>query len=213
MARFRYDAKAAEFAAAMASIRDPIAVAGSGAIAEAADIIKRQGRADIGSAGFSKRWQNALRVDTYPRRGASINAAALIWHKIQYAGIFEEGGTISGKPRLWIPLPNAPKRIGRSKITPALYIKSIGPLVSIERPGKPPLLAGKIATNRRGSKTGKVSLSALKRGGKGAPSTLVPVFIGIDRVTIRDRFSIRQITDRAAARLGELYLKHLNPNG
>ncbi|RUV75922.1 MAG: hypothetical protein EOR30_17065 [Mesorhizobium sp.] len=98
-------------------------------------------------------------------------------------------------------------------MTPALYIKTIGPLVSIERPGKPPLLAGKIATNRRGSKTGKVSLSALKRGGAGAPSTLVPLFVGIDRVNIRDRFSIREITERAAARLGDLYLKHLNPDG
>lgn len=213
MARFRYQKKDGEFAAAFAAMKDPIAFAGTAAISEAGDIVKRQGRADIAAAGFSKRWQNALRVNVYPRRKQSMNAAALIYHNIQYAGVFEEGATITGKPRLWLPLPSAPKRVGRQKMTPALYIKTIGPLVSIERPGKPPLLAGKIATNRRGSKTGKVSLSALKRGGAGAPSTLVPLFVGIDRVNIRDRFSIREITERAAARLGDLYLKHLNPDG
>ncbi|WP_353842903.1 DUF6441 family protein, partial [Mesorhizobium sp.] len=63
------------------------------------------------------------------------HAAALIFHNIRYAGIFEEGGTISGKPRLWLPLKDTPKRAGRQKMTPALYIKTIGPLVSIERPG------------------------------------------------------------------------------
>ncbi|TIN41402.1 MAG: hypothetical protein E5Y10_22945 [Mesorhizobium sp.] len=209
MARFRYQRKEGEFALAMAAIKDPIAFAGTAAISEAGDIVKRQGRQDIAAAGFSKRWQNALRVNVYPRRKLSMNAAALIFHNIRYAGIFEEGAVISGKPRLWLPLPSAPKRAGRQKMTPALYVKTIGPLFSIERPGKPPLLAGKIATNRRGSKTGKVSLSALKRGGAGAPSTLVPLFVGIDRVNIRDRFSIRQITERAAARLGALYLKHL----
>ncbi|RWF52049.1 MAG: hypothetical protein EOS50_26075 [Mesorhizobium sp.] len=213
MARFRYERKAGEFAAAMAAMKDPIAFAGTAAISEAGDIVKRQGRQDIAAAGFSRRWQNALRVNVYPRRKPSMNAAALIYHNIQYAGVFEEGATITGKPRLWLPLPSAPKRVGRQRMTPALYIKTIGPLVSIERPGKPPLLAGKIATNRRGSKTGKVSLSALKRGGAGAPSTLVPLFVGIDRVNIRDRFSIREITERAAARLGDLYLKHLNPDG
>ncbi len=74
---------------------------------------------------------------------------------------------------------------------------------------RPPLLAGKAAFSTRGKNVGKVTLSALKRGAAGKASTLVPLFIGIDRVSIRDRFSIREITERAAARLGQLYLKHL----
>lgn len=209
MARFRYEYKKQEFSAAIAAMKDPIGFAGTSAVTEAGDIVKREGRLDIAAAGFSKRWQNTLRVDIYPgRRVTSIDAAAYIWHKIPYAGVFEKGAIISGKPRLWLPLPTAPKRAGRQKMTPALYVKTIGPLVSIERPGKAPLLAGRIATRRRGGTT-KVSLSALKRGGKGAPSTLVPLFIGIERVSIRDKFSIKEITERAAARLGELYLKHL----
>ncbi|TIX27301.1 DUF6441 family protein [Mesorhizobium sp.] len=211
MARFRYQRKDGEFARAMVGIADPIAFAGTAAISEAGDIVKRDGRQDIAAAGFSRKWQNALRVNVYPRRRNSMNAAALIYHNIRYAGVFEEGATITGHPRLWLPLKDTPKRAGRQKMTPALYIRTIGPLVSIERPGKPPLLAGKIA-NRRGKMAAgkvKVTTSALKRGGAGAPSTLVPLFIGIDRVNIRDRFSIRQITERAAARLGALYLKNL----
>ncbi|ESY72517.1 hypothetical protein X740_33180 [Mesorhizobium sp. LNHC221B00] len=208
MARFRYQKKDGEFARAMTSVADPIAAAGLAAITEAGNIIKQAGRADIAAAGFSKRWQNALRTKVYPN-GAGLSAGVFIWHKIYYAGIYEKGATITGSPRLWLPLPTAPKRAGRSKMTPALYIRTIGPLVSIERPGKPPLLAGKAALSTRGKNVGKVTLSALKRGAAGKASTLVPLFIGIDRVSIRDRFSIREITGRAAARLGQLYLKHL----
>lgn len=210
MARFRYQSKPGEFAQALAAKKDPIAAAGTAAITDAANIIKAEGRADIAAAGFSKRWQNTLQFIVYPKKQLSIDAAALIYHKIQYAGVFEKGAVIAGKPMLWLPLPTTPKRAGRQKMTPALYIRTVGPLISIERPGKPPLLAGKIATNRRGQiNKGKVTLSALRRGGAGAPSTLVPLFIGIDRVKIRDRFSIREITERAAARLGQLYLKNL----
>ncbi|MDG4903217.1 DUF6441 family protein [Mesorhizobium sp. WSM4962] len=210
MARFRYSYRQGEFAAGMAAMKDPVAFAGTAAITEAADIVKAEGRADIAAAGFSRRWQNTLRANIYPKGRTSIDAAALIYHKIQYAGVFEKGAVIGGKPTLWLPLPTAPKRAGRSKMTPALYVRTVGPLVSIERPGKPPLLAGRIATNRRGQiNKGKVTLSALRRGAAGAPSTLVPLFIGVDRVSIRDRFSIAEITGRAAARLGALYVKHL----
>jgi Family of unknown function (DUF6441) len=205
-----------EFVGAFESMKLPMAAAGSAAISEAAEIVKREARADIAAAGFSARWQNALRANVYPRPPrVSMNAAAIIWHKIQYAGVFEEGPTtIVGKPMLWLPLGTTPSRVNRRRMTPALYVRTIGPLFSINRPGKRPLLAAQIATDRRGQRAGnkgKVTLSALRRGSAGAPSKLVPLFIGIDRVTLRDRFSIREITERAAARLGALYLKHLNP--
>ncbi|RWQ12332.1 DUF6441 family protein [Mesorhizobium sp.] len=216
MARFRYQKKDGEFGAALASMEVPIGFAGTAAIAEAADIIKREGRRDIAAAGFSKRWQNALRVNLYPKRGASMNAAAVIYHKIQYAGVFEEGATIVGKPLLWLPLPDAPKGRGGASIRPSEYRARIGhPLYSIRRPGKAPLLGANIRVTKARSQKG-ISLSQLKRGrnpgGKGEVR-LVPLYIGVPRVNIRDRFSIREITERAAARLGDLYLKHLNPDG
>jgi hypothetical protein len=38
----------------------------------------------------------ALRVNIYPPQGDSMRPAAFIYHKIRYAGVFEEGAVISG---------------------------------------------------------------------------------------------------------------------
>lgn len=213
MARFKYQRKPGEFAKAFASIRDPIAEAGSGAIIEAASLLKSSVRTDMARAGFSRKFQNAWRVDVFPKPPrTSINAAAFGFSKVPYAGVFEDPTVISGKPKLWLPLASTPKRLGGKRMTPALYVRTIGPLFSIERPGLPPLLAGQIATNRRGQKAGtkgKITLSALRRAGAGQPSRLVPLFVGIDRVAIPDKLHVREDAEGIAARLGELYLKHL----
>ncbi|MBN9251462.1 MAG: hypothetical protein BGO03_01810 [Mesorhizobium sp. 61-13] len=216
MAGFRYSFKAGEFASALFQKSELIAAAATGAVTEAGTIAKNRGRADIASAGFSKGWQNALRLEIYPKQKNSsksrnsINAAAHIFHRVGYAGVFESGDTISGKPLLWLPLKSTPQRIGRSKMTPAAYVKSIGPLVTIQRPGQAPLLAGQIAINRRGQTTpGKVTLSALRRGNSGKASKLVPLFVGIPKAKMPDKFSIREITVNAASQLGSLYMKHL----
>jgi hypothetical protein len=65
----------------------PIARAATAAIREAGEIAKRDGRASIAAAGFSRKWQNALRVNFYPPQGDSMRPAAFIFHKIRYAGV------------------------------------------------------------------------------------------------------------------------------
>jgi hypothetical protein len=211
MARFRYDYKKVEFAQAMAAMQDPIAFAGTSAITEAANIVKAEGRADIAAAGFSKKWQNALRANIYPKRQYSMDAAALIYHKIVYAGVFEEGAVVAGKPLLWLPLRDAPMGRGGRRIKPSDYRQKVGhPLYSIKRPGKPPLLGAYIRTTDTRAKG--ISLSQLKRGrnpnGRGR-EVLVPLYIGVPRVNIRQKFHIRDIVSRVSGRLGELYLKNL----
>jgi hypothetical protein len=109
------------------------AKAATAAIREAGEIAKRDGRASIAAAGFSRKWQNALRVNFYPPQGDSMRPAAFIFHKIRYAGVFEEGVVIGGQPLLWLPLPNVPLRRGQP-MTPSQYARSIGPLVSVQRP-------------------------------------------------------------------------------
>ncbi len=109
-----FSAPRGQFRAAFERKHQMIATAATGAIKDAANQVKRQGRAAIRRAGFSARWQNAFRVDVYPRAGESIDAAAYAHHNIRYAGIFESGGTIPGSPLLWLPLPTAPQRIGLS---------------------------------------------------------------------------------------------------
>ncbi len=95
-------------------------------------------------------------------------------------------------------------------MTPALYVRSIGPLITIRRPGLPPLLAGKIATNRRGqANKSKVTLSALRRSGQAKATRLQPLFVGVPQVTIPDKFDIEEIAEKLAGRLSELYFKNL----
>src|SRR5207253_846581 len=79
-------------------LQRPIAKAATAAVREAGEIAKRNGRASIAAAGFSRKWQNALRVNVYPPQGDSMRPAAFLFHKIRYAGVFEEGAVIGGKP-------------------------------------------------------------------------------------------------------------------
>jgi hypothetical protein len=82
------------------------------------------------------------RHDVYPAHGDSMRPAGFIFDKIRYAGVFEEGAFIRGQPFLWLPLAGVPLRRGRP-MTPGQYARSVGPLVSVERPGKPSLLFAK----------------------------------------------------------------------
>ena len=125
------------FIKAFMAAEEPIARAATLAIREAGEEIKQDARAQIGAAGFSRRWQNALRVDHYPRGGeTSVNAAAHIWHRIPYARVFEEGATIGGSPFLWLPLSHAPQKIGRFRMTPKRYVDGVGPLQFVRRGGR-----------------------------------------------------------------------------
>src|SRR4029078_10248040 len=159
-------------------IQRPIAKAATAAIREAGEIAKRDGRASIAAAGFSRKWQNALRVNIYPPQGDSMRPAAFIYHKIRYAGVFEEGAVISGQPLLWLPLPNVPLRRGRP-MTPSQYARSIRPLVSAQHRGGPRLLSPKYGPNRA------------PRGGGVAGSEPKPLYVGLSSVAIAKRFNIK----------------------
>ena len=74
----------------------PIAKAATAAVRETAEMAKSAGRASIAGAGFSRKWQNALRAKIYPPNRDSMRAAALIYHKVPYAEVFEDGAVIHG---------------------------------------------------------------------------------------------------------------------
>lgn len=199
-----------ELRESLEAIYEPIAEAGTAAMREMGDAIKLRGRANIAAAGFSRKWQNAFRVDVFPKRGASADAAAWVYHRIPYADVFETGETIRGKPTLWVPLPTAPKRIGRKKITPKRFVSEIGPLFPIRGRGGMPLLAANVAARRRLRPGGALSLSSLRRGAHGdGPTQAVPIFVGLPTVTLSDRFSLREITRNGASLLAELYARNL----
>ncbi len=219
--RYRYIAKEGEFDEAMRELYSPIAVAGSAAIAEASSDIKAEGRAAIARAGFSKRWENAFRAIEYPGGGkVSANAAAFIYHKIPYAEIFESGGTIRGKPLLWIPLSTSTERLGGKHISPKSFNKSIGPLTFLPgKRGRPPLLAAPAMLGPAEAKKARPSPSirSFRRGaigshGKRGPRTvlrMIPLFIGKRSVDMPKKFALLKIIERHAGRLADLYVKHL----
>lgn len=192
------DAATGQFEEAMKAATDELKTATMEAAHESADDLKAAGRADIAAAGFSSRWQNTFTTIVYPTGSKkSTHPTIQAYHKIHYSQIFEEGGSIFGAPRLWIPLPDTPPKIGAQKITPKLYIQRIGPLFPI--PGKRPgtmLLAARVMP---GSGNSLGSLRLAGRGAKGAVTQ--PMFFGVDQVTIRDRFNITEITERIAAKL------------
>lgn len=114
----------------------PITDAAVGALDDAAKEAVKKGRANIRSAGrFSGPWVQGLRSRTYKNNG--LDAAALIYHRFGIAGIFEEGGTIRGKPLMWLP-------IGGRK----LLARSGKNLASVNVPGRRPILVGDVQGKR-----------------------------------------------------------------
>lgn len=213
--RLTLSAVAGGFFRALTEGEKPMARAATSAVREAAELAKSAGRASIAAAGFSRKWQNALRSNVYPRDRDSMRAAALIYHKVPYAEVFEHGAVIHGKPLIWLPLPNAPFGSGGRRIPPSKFREKVGsPLYTIRRPGKPPMLGANVRmTSARAGKG--ISLALLRRGrnpgGKGTVH-LVPLYVGIDVASIGKRFAILTAIQRAAARLPELYLKHFKDN-
>lgn len=204
---FRYQAPTGQFTAAAQAEARAIATAATGAIRDAGDFIKAKARANIASAGFSVRWQNAFRVNFYPDNGVvSIDPALVAYHKIPYAGVFEMGATITGSPLLWLPLPNVPTSVKGRHMSPANYIRLVGPLHTVIRPGKPPLLAAYMAG------TGRITIAKLVAGAhpmRGQRTISVPLFFGINQVTLKKQFDIQPIFDQAVAGLGAGYLRNL----
>lgn len=149
----------------------PLKVAAFGAMKDLAAEVSRLGRRSIRVGGFSERWQNAFRVRMYPSNKPSLRTVVYAYHKIDYAGIFDAGGTVRGRPFLWIPTKNAPVPLGRQrKITPARFVKQFGPLSSSRKSerSKRVILFGRIPGSRR----------------------RVPMFIGVELIRQRKRFDI-----------------------
>ena len=217
--RFKFEPSTPGFLEEVRRLNRPVAEAATKAMREAGEIAKKEGRATIAAAGFSKRWQNTLRVDVFPSgKKISVNPAANVYHKIPYAGVFEEGAEIRGKPKLWLPLPSlAVKRVDRKKVTPKLIqtlLPSAEKLQTIKRGGKPPLLAVKVRLSKAKADASQQSITAadIRRGaGKGAKNgrvVSVPIFHGLDSVNIRKKFNVYKVCRDVRDRLAQLYYKN-----
>jgi hypothetical protein len=180
-----YSSHEGEVRRSLEELQHPIASALAAAMKEAGDLIRKRGRDNIRQSGLgSRRWIEGLQVQVTP--ADSFDASLRVFHRIGFAGIFEEGGTITGKPLLWLPInANLPDRRGR-RWTPRQYVRQVGPLYSA-RAAKRPILVG-------------------KPPGK---SRAVPVFFGVRSVEIQKRFNIAGIVEDVANDFEQIYAKHL----
>ncbi|ESY72318.1 hypothetical protein X740_33425 [Mesorhizobium sp. LNHC221B00] len=190
-------AASGQFDAAMAESTKELSAASMATARKGADIAKREGRANIAAAGFSQKWQNTLTTIVYPDKGVSTQPSILLYSKIGYSNIFEDGGSIFGHPLLWLALPTAPRMIGRNRTTPALFVAHVGPLFPIIRTGRRPLLAAQVRTGQKG-----------KRGG--IQTKAVPMFVGIDEATMKARFSIHQVAEKVGDQLPAIFAAEFN---
>lgn len=86
----------------MAGLADRLKRAIDAAMNMAASMMLEAGQRDIAGAGkFGVSWVDGLRVVI---EGSTPNMRMYFTHDISWAGIFETGGTILGRPLLWIPL-------------------------------------------------------------------------------------------------------------
>lgn len=222
MMRFTYKSNWQDIAHGFRDMSAIMGHAATGAMDDVNQYVKEKGRAVIAAAGFSRKWQNALRADRYPKTGFSLRPAVFVHHNIRYAGVFQRGAQISGSPLLWLPIEGTlPQRIGGRRMTPKVYEETIGPLHSVNNPGRPPFLAAYM----RGSSGGRVTLSRLRAGaalaklgvrarrgefgGQGVVS--VPVFIGLNSVQLRARFDLDKVFAAARQQIPDFYLRHLGP--
>jgi len=200
---------------------DPVAKAATKAVYTAGRNTQARGRHAIGASGLTTKWENALRLRVYPVGKDSVNPAAFIYHKIPFAGVFETGATIHGNPLLWLPLATTPKTgIGKGHTTPKLLQSKGIHLFTINRSGKPPLLAADIpAFNPHARRKERMSLykvrAALlgKKSAQGKAVRAVPLFIGKPSITIPKKFDIAAITASERDRLGQYYVVNLNALG
>lgn len=213
----KYQTKEGEFEEKIVGNYLTIEDAATAAARTAGDIIKAGGRASIAASGFSTRWQNALRVDVYPKRGTSANPAVFIYHNIGYAGAFEEPTTIKGDPWLWLPLRHTPRKAHGEKLDPE-NLELFGIKLFKMKDTNPPLLAANVRMTDRRAATGKISLSLLRRGASKTTARgnkrqgvvrAIPLFVGKKQVNLTKRFGIYTIVENAAAQLPALYAAHL----
>lgn len=188
-----------------------IATAWTAAYRAGGELVKARGRTNIAAAGFSRKWQNALRVDVYPVSGISLRPKIRMWHKIPYAGVFEDGETIKGQPMLWLPVDGLQGHFGNERLTPLSFERATGQkLIPFKDPKTGTLLLGvSIKVNAKGPT--KLSLTRLRRGEAGKKGVLqtVPVFVGIRQIHDPKKFDLHGVIVRTEPELPGLFERNM----
>lgn len=157
------------------------------AMREAGAGLKSAWRVQITGAGLGARLGNSIRLATYPKAGASLNAAALVWSNAPViVGAHDAGSLIRSKDGFWlaIPLPTAGKSLRGGRITPGEWERRRGlRLRFVYRRRGPSLL---VAEGRLNSKARAVA----SRSKNGRGLAIVPIFLLVPQVKLRKRLDL-----------------------
>lgn len=196
------------FAKHIRSLKRPIERAVTKTIKDAAIEIKKESVQAISAAGMSKRAANNLKYKLQPESGDSIDISARFYFRTGYFALFEEGGTIKGKPLLWLPLPTVPFGRGRRRLTPKQYVERLGPLHYVKGK-KNPLLVGK--ASRAGVLRATLDVVRVRKRAVAAGAIRtgnVPLYFGVKSVRIPKKFNIKAIIKRIADMIPLLYSRN-----
>lgn len=186
-----------------------IAKAWTAAYRAGGELAKVRGRLAIGAAGFSRKWQNALRVNVYPPKQDSLRPAIYMYHKIPYAGVFNDGDTIRGGQGagfMWLPVVGLPPSVNVNNFEARTGQK----LIPFRNPKSGNLVLGVSIKVKKVGPT-KLSLTRLRRGesGKVGVTETVPVFVGIRQVHIGQKFDLDAVMSSVESELPGLFIRNM----
>ena len=173
------------------------------AAAEAATELKARLRSDVVAGGLGQRTAQTWRSNTYPSRGESLNASAIVFSKAAHiVDAFTQGTTIRSNDGFWLAIPTdeVPEhwRRGarnRPRITPGQLEERLGirlRLVPV-RADLGLLVADKVR-RKRGKRGGfaSPSASALARGDHES----IAFFFLVPQATLRKRLHVAEIEEQ-----------------
>ena len=165
------------------------------------------GGAQITAAGLGQRLARTIRNQHYPKAGASLSAAAMVWSKAPViVGAHDAGALIRSKNGFWlaIPTPAAGRALGGRRITPggmgaqdraaaALRLSAWRALAARRRPG----------THHQAREGGG------EPGARpGAARVTAPIFILVPQVRLRKRLDLDRAARNWESRLPELIVSN-----
>jgi hypothetical protein len=167
--------------------------AATAAVRQAGEGLKSTWRAQIVGAGLGLRLAKTIRSQAYPKAGASLNAAVVVWSKAPViVGAHDTGPLIRSRNGFWLAIPTpAGKSLRGGRINPDEWERRNGlRLRFIYRRSGPSLLVAEARLNIRGR-----AVRSRSRTGRGAAT--VPVFLLVPQVKLPKRLDLARDAARA----------------
>ncbi len=171
----------------------------------AGNTLKKEWRHQIKRAGLGRRLANTIRAEVYPKKAASMNAAAVVLSKApEVVGAHDRGVMIRSKKGLWlaIPLPAAGKAPGAKRMTPREWqIRNGVELRYVYRPGRSHLLVADVARLTKRGLARRNRRRRRKKDGILTGETTVPIFALVPQVKLPKRLDLFPAADAVARKL------------